>query len=152
MTRSQISSWVVATSAALSLSSCIDPGLVNPGYAPSASSYRRPYNYNDGGYYRGTPRDGHGYELYDTQRDTPHTRYDPYARELDHDHDHGRPQGRSSGSNWGGTDEWYKSGKNLGKRDRKEGRSSEWSRHRNHFDAKTEDVFARGYRDGYNGR
>lgn len=50
---------------------------------------------------------------------------------------------------FGGPDEWYKSGYALGKRDRREGKSCNYSRHDRHYDGRTRAQFARGYNDGY---
>jgi hypothetical protein len=73
--------------------------------------------------------------------------YQDQDRAHDHDRDHGSNQG--SNGNWGGPDAWYRSGYNLGKQDRRDGVSSNYSRHSRHYDGKTRAQFARGYEDGY---
>jgi hypothetical protein len=50
---------------------------------------------------------------------------------------------------FGGSKEWYKSGYALGKKDRREHKSSDYQRHRNHYDGRTRSEFAAGYQDGY---
>ena len=63
-----------------------------------------------------------------------------------HDHD---DHGGGGSSYFGGPAKWYESGRALGRRDRREGNSCNYRRHRNHFDNRTADEFARGYMDGY---
>jgi hypothetical protein len=79
------------------------------------------------------------------------TRYRPsYGHDHGHDdHDHGRGNSGRTSNYFGGPKEWYHSGYMLGKRDRKNGASCNFSRHGSQYDSKTRGEFARGYEEGY---
>jgi hypothetical protein len=135
----------------LSFSSCVpvDPALMG-GLGGGA--------YNTGGYYREPvfQRPVYGRTVYtdphDHGRGGYSNRSSDRAYDRSHDaaghnweHTHGGDNSRA----WGGEREWYNSGYQLGKRDRKAGVSCNYSRHRNHFDGRTRAEFAHGYEDGY---
>jgi hypothetical protein len=113
-------------------------------------SYDRGYQGND--YSRREPyRSDYGYD-----RQPPRS-YNDYSRDS-HSHDsHQSSSHRDDRDShpvhdrnyYGGSNEWEKSGYALGKKDRREGRSSDYRRHKNHYDGKTQSHFADGYQQGY---
>ncbi len=108
------------------------------GYEPGYNrGYDRSQPYSSGGYYREPERPYDG-----SQRET-------YSQ--DRDRDRHSSSGNSRDKNYfGGSQEWYKSGYGVGKKDRKEGKPNDYRRHKNQYDGKTQSQFAAGYRDGYN--
>lgn len=124
--------------AVFGLTGCVDldPALLGNGYD---SGYRPGYRPPPSGYYDG------GYNSRPHYDNRPY--YDNHSHYDDHSH-----YSHSDNSYYGGPKAWYEAGKGLGKRDRKEHQSSNYRRHKNDYDGKTEREFARGYTDGYNGR
>ncbi len=125
------------TAVTLLLPSCVpmDPALLAGGGG-----------YGGGGYHatRPAPTYGHGYG---SGYGGGYHQADIY----DHSgHAHNSHSSHSGSSRYfGGPEAWYKSGYNLGKRDRKSGLSCNYGRHKSHFDSRTRSEFAHGYEEGY---
>ena len=77
-------------------------------------------------------------------------RYDERGRDdRGRDNRHEQEYSDRNSRYYGGPAKWFESGENLGRRDRREGNSDNYRRHKNHYDGRTESEFARGYRAGY---
>jgi hypothetical protein len=71
---------------------------------------------------------------------------------YDHDYHGHQPTYPSRNQGYyGGPQEWYKSGRGMGQRDRRAHQSDNYRRHRNDYDGRTESEFAHGYHDGFYG-
>ena len=140
----------------LMLPSCegLDPSLLGGG---PVGGMGRGYSAGPGRYDDRGPGQGYdrGYSRPDYYREPARPQPPSYDYGLDRN-DYGRyDEGDSSSSKprdkdyFGGSKEWYKSGYALGKKDRRDRKSSDYQRHRNHYDGKTRSEFAAGYADGY---
>ena len=147
----------------LLLPSCegLDPALLSGASGGGGSNYQNGYGrleqrYNDRRYASGYDRsESYRSDSYDRTPERPYYG-SGYSSGRDSSYNGSRYDGDSHQSRprdknyFGGSQEWYKSGYGVGKKDRREGRPNNYRSHRNQYDSKTQSQFAAGYEDGYN--